>query len=74
MFSFLYLKKVVTKGLGNKEIAHQETGVIPDKVCFTKTLGFVLKIECKNLCFNKLYLNQDNIRQECVVYSAPDWP
>lgn len=57
------IKKVVIKALGYKEIAHRETRMTPDKVCFTKTLGLVLKIECNDLYFNKLYLNQDNIRQ-----------
>lgn len=54
---------MVIKALGNKEIAHRETGVMPNKVCFTKTLGLILKIECNDLYFNKLYLYHDNIRQ-----------
>lgn len=44
------------------------------KACFTKTLGLVLKRECNDVCFNKLYLNQDNIRVCgicCPLEAAP---
>ena len=64
------MKKVVIKALGSKEIAHRETGVMPDEVYFAKTLGLVFKIECHDLCFNKLHLNQNNIRQN-VWYIPP---
>lgn len=57
------MKKVVIKALRSNEIAHRETGVMPDEVYFAKTLGLVLKIECHDLRFNKLHLNQNNVRQ-----------
>lgn len=61
-------KKVGIKALGNKEIAHQETRVMPEKVCFAKTLGLVFKTECNDLSLNKLHLDQNNKDRMCSIF------
>ena len=61
-------KKVVIKASGSKEIAHQQTVVMPEKVCFTKTLGLVFKTECSDLSRNKLHLDHTNKDRMCSTF------
>ena len=61
-------KKVVIKASGSREIAHQETEMMPEKVCFAKTLDLVFKTECNDLSLNKLHLDQNNKDRMCSIY------
>lgn len=66
-------KKVVIKASRSKEIAHQQTGVMPEKVCLLKLLVLFLKQTVVIYPLISCILIRTT-KTGCVVYFSSDRP